>query len=67
MKIDENRRKLAKIVIITSAPNVLLFFSEAAENEKLEQEVFLRVTRWVGEKIAQNVAQPIFVKINAWT
>jgi hypothetical protein len=25
-----------------------------------------RVTRWVSKKIAQNVAQPILVKINAW-
>jgi hypothetical protein len=24
-----------------------------------------RVTRWVGEKMAQNVAQPIFALINA--
>jgi hypothetical protein len=37
------------------------------ESFKLDRLLYTksRLTRWVCEKIAQNVAQPIFVKINS--
>jgi hypothetical protein len=47
-----------KIMVLRSA-------DMARQLHQYELTLF-RMTGWVCEKIAQNVAQPIFVQINAW-